>query len=93
MDGYGLDHKAQAVLSLVQGVTMFETLVIESLVIYLVIVGVICYFMTRQVPSTGRKILIWIIFFICTFPGYFLWMIVWSALIGGLSEAPKPSVP
>ena len=67
---------------------MFNQLVIEGLLIYAAIVGLIGYSLSRQAPTTGRKIAVWLLLIILSFPGAFFWIIIWSAIIGALADSP-----
>jgi hypothetical protein len=64
---------------------------IEGFVIYAVIYGLISYATSRRYPAMGQKIVLWIVLFVFTFPGFILALVFWSGLISAFSDNPvKP---
>lgn len=67
---------------------MFSRYFIEGLLIYATIFALVGYSLTRECPTPGKKIALWLIFLILSFPGFFFWMLIWSIIIGALADSP-----
>jgi hypothetical protein len=66
---------------------MFDKLMIQSLLIYAILIGLIGYALTKQCPTIGKKIALWLLLIVLSFPGYFFWSLLFSAIIGGIAES------
>lgn len=67
---------------------MFNSLMIEGILIYGVVYGLLGNVLTRQVANNTGKVVLWIILFVMTFPGFFLWLVFWSGVGAAFSTNP-----
>jgi hypothetical protein len=61
---------------------------IEGFLIYAAVVGLAGYFVTRRAPTIGRKLIVWAILLLMTFPGFYLTLVFWSSIISAFSDGP-----
>jgi len=61
---------------------------IEGFLIYGCIIGLAGYFLTRKAPTIGRKLIIWGILLLMTFPGCYLALLFWSSIISPFRDNP-----
>lgn len=66
---------------------MFNSLMTEGFIIYAALYGLIGYLGTRGAASNGRKVVIWIVLFVFTFPGFLITLFFWSSLISAFSDS------